>query len=101
MSDPKGALWLPQAIQDTNIAKFMSFVNRHAGLNLKTYEDIYQWSIRPSSIGKFWAYAYQFLVLGNNGNIAPEVTVKDETVSFLHSNYNYCHELLTDGASSN
>lgn len=87
MLDPKGALWLPRAIQDTNISKFMSLVNRRDGLDLQTYEDIYQWSIHPSSIGKFWAYAYEFLVLGGNEKLAPEATVKNETVSILYSNY--------------
>jgi hypothetical protein len=63
MTEPKQPLWLPTAVQDTTVSKFMSFVNKQTGLRLRHYDDIYQWSVNPLTIGMFWEYAYMFLEL--------------------------------------
>lgn len=63
MTEPKKPLWLPRGIQDTNVSKFMSVVNKQTGLRLRNYDDLYQWSVHPLTIGNFWEHAYMFLEL--------------------------------------
>jgi acetoacetyl-CoA synthetase len=53
-------LWKPseERIQQANITRFMSYVNQKHGIQLRTYADLYQWSIER--IPDFWAGMWEF-----------------------------------------
>ncbi len=53
-------LWEPsrERIKETNMWKFMEFVNRRHGLVLSNYQELYQWSV--DHIPQFWADFWDF-----------------------------------------
>ncbi|KAI9479821.1 hypothetical protein BX667DRAFT_494696 [Coemansia mojavensis] len=51
-------LWSPSSPLNTNTHKFKDFVNSKRGLQLKTYEDLYSWSV--ADIEAFWADCWEF-----------------------------------------
>jgi len=53
-------LWQPSEnrIKNSNMFKFMKFVNERFGLNLKVYDELYHWSVR--NISEFWAAFWDF-----------------------------------------
>ncbi len=56
----KKLLWEPsdQHKEQANMTGFINFVNKKYGLELKTYIDLYQWSV--TSIPDFWAAMWEF-----------------------------------------
>ncbi|AGL01233.1 acetoacetate--CoA ligase [Desulfoscipio gibsoniae] len=56
----KKLLWEPseQHIKQANMTRFIRFVNEKFGLELKTYADLYQWSV--TSIPDFWEAMWEF-----------------------------------------
>jgi len=56
----KKLLWEPsdQHKEQANMTRFINFVNEKYGLELKTYTDLYQWSV--TSIPDFWAAMWEF-----------------------------------------
>jgi len=56
----KQPLWKPSEdkIKNANMTRFIEFVNRKCGKKLKTYDDLYQWSV--DSIPDFWAAIWDF-----------------------------------------
>jgi hypothetical protein len=60
----KNPLWLPCHTSSTpTILRFIEYVNKKHNINLQTYEDIYRWTVHPTTIGIFWRDAYIFLGL--------------------------------------
>ncbi|HEY5984083.1 MAG TPA: acetoacetate--CoA ligase [Anaerolineales bacterium] len=57
---PRLPLWRPSAERrrEANISRFIDFVNRTHGLKLKSYADLYDWSI--TEIADFWAVMWEF-----------------------------------------
>ncbi|KAF5674590.1 acetoacetate ligase [Fusarium denticulatum] len=55
------ALWKPQNLSETNTVKFINHVNDTYGLALKTYNDLYKWSVGDGTIDHFWAQAFRWL----------------------------------------
>lgn len=51
-------LWTHPDPDSTRIAEFMRGVNSKYSLKLKTYKDLYQWSI--DNIGDFWGEVWDF-----------------------------------------
>lgn len=53
-------LWQPsdEQIQSAQITTFMSEVNEANGLSLKTYQDLYEWSVKETAL--FWESVAQF-----------------------------------------
>jgi len=53
-------LWEPsrERIKETNMWKFMEFVNQRQGLVLSNYQELYQWSV--DHIPQFWADFWDF-----------------------------------------
>ena len=53
-------LWTPseKQIKNANMTRFIGFVNGRFGKSIKTYDELYQWSI--SSIPDFWAAVWDF-----------------------------------------
>jgi len=56
----KTPLWKPSEdkIQNANLTRFLGYVNGKHGKNLRTYPQLYQWSIE--SIPDFWARLWEF-----------------------------------------
>jgi len=56
----KKLLWKPseERKEQTNIARFIRFVNEKHGLNIKTYDELYDWSIDKTT--DFWAAMWIF-----------------------------------------
>lgn len=57
----KTPLWRPANTEETNMVKFMDYVNKKHGLHLETYDDMWRWSVSPSTLREFWKDAYLFL----------------------------------------
>ena len=51
-------LWTHPNPDSTRMTEFMRKVNGKYGLHLKTYEDLYRWSI--DSLSEFWGEAWDF-----------------------------------------
>lgn len=59
-SDAAGEkLWEHSAPETTTIYHFMQATNKKHHLNLKTYSDLYQWSI--ANVSNFWEDAWNYL----------------------------------------
>lgn len=57
----KQPVWAPSDIESTNIVKFLKQVNKKHNLKLKTYDDLWEWSVHPDSLAKFWGEVCVFL----------------------------------------
>lgn len=56
----KKPLWIPSGVQikNANMTRFIEFVNGKFGKKLRTYDDLYQWSV--DSIPDFWVAMWDF-----------------------------------------
>ena len=56
----KSPLWIPSEERKTqaNITRFIQTVNRKFGLALKTYADLYRWSV--DHVEAFWGTMWEF-----------------------------------------
>ncbi len=72
MSDP---IWRPskKRIQNSNMHKFMEYVNLHWGKDLETYEELYNWSV--VNIPDFWKAMWDF---GEVIASSPFTTIADD-----------------------
>ncbi|RMG87318.1 MAG: acetoacetate--CoA ligase [Candidatus Dadabacteria bacterium] len=54
-------LWTPspERIEQANLTRFIRWVNEQHGLDIKTYDDLYDWSIRE--IPAFWESVWKFV----------------------------------------
>ncbi len=54
-------LWTPspERIEQANLTRFMRWVNEQHGLDCKTYDDLYAWSVRD--IPAFWESVWKFV----------------------------------------
>ena len=50
-------LWKPKQVENTQMAKFMETVNTAYSLKLKTYADLFDWSVQKSP--DFWEQIWQ------------------------------------------
>ena len=56
----KTPLWVPSGdkIKNANMGRFIEFVNKKHGKNIRTYDELHQWSV--DSIPDFWAAIWDF-----------------------------------------
>ena len=56
-------LWVPshERIAASNLSRFMEQLNRTHGLNVSSYQELYQWSV--DEIADFWATMWDFAEL--------------------------------------
>ncbi|KAH7131834.1 acetoacetyl-synthase [Dendryphion nanum] len=71
-------LWKPKDSHETNVAKFTKYVNKKRGLNLNSYNDLYEWSTDPETLREFWRDAYQFLEIAPAGQQPRGETITTE-----------------------
>ncbi|KAJ5661517.1 acetoacetyl-synthase [Penicillium maclennaniae] len=57
----KQPVWVPSDIDSTNIVKFLKHVNKKHSLDLKTYDDLWRWSVHSDSLAEFWSEVCAFL----------------------------------------
>ena len=79
----KELLWQPstERIRQTNMTRFIEFVNCRNQLNMETYDDLYHWSINNSPV--FWETIWEF------GGIISSKTYSQVVSNF--SNMLACH----------
>ncbi|KAL2674289.1 hypothetical protein Neosp_012740 [[Neocosmospora] mangrovei] len=107
MSPHKKPVWQHRESDQTNVAKFMTYVNKQLGLSLKTYNDLYSWSVGDATFQDFWRAAYQWLELSPPGSKPVGPMLADEHSAttplfppptfFAHDSLNIAELLLRDG----
>ncbi|MDW8002826.1 MAG: acetoacetate--CoA ligase [Deltaproteobacteria bacterium] len=92
-------LWKPSAerIKNSNMARFMEFVNLRYGKNFKDYFELYNWSIE--NIPDFWASVWDFV--GIKASVRYEKVVEDLSVFpgarwFPGARLNFAENLLKE-----
>ncbi len=89
-------LWQPDPLgmQQSNLYRFMSEVNRFHGLQLQNYPQLYQWSVEKTT--RFWPLVWQHCgVKGVLGNIVAENRQDmQRTRWFPDSRLNFAENLL-------
>lgn len=53
-------LWTPspERVRDSNLTRFIAFINGKSGLNVKSYSELYKWSIE--NVSDFWSAVWDF-----------------------------------------
>lgn len=65
--DDATALYQPKNLESTATFRFLARINAKLGLDLKSYQDLYQWS--TTQIDKFWNEVWdETNVIGGKGN---------------------------------
>ncbi len=89
-------LWTPspERIAQANMTRFIGFVNERHGLDIKTYDELYEWSIRE--IPAFWESVWQFVGIRHS---APYEAVLENPVMpgakwFRGARLNFAENLL-------
>ncbi|KAL0979835.1 hypothetical protein UPYG_G00190410 [Umbra pygmaea] len=89
-------LWYPDSKKNTEMDRFRTQVNRHFGLNLANYNDLYQWSVE--SYAEFWAQVWRYCDVVSS-RMYEEVVDLSKGISdvpewFKGSRLNYAENLL-------
>ncbi|KAJ2881003.1 hypothetical protein FB639_002707, partial [Coemansia asiatica] len=58
VSSIRQPLWTPKDPNSTNTFRFMNYVNSKRSLSLKTYDELYSWSV--TDIESFWADVWEY-----------------------------------------
>ena len=90
-------LWEPdeQQIENANMTRFMGFVNERYGLDLGSYEELYQWSIEK--IPDFWEAMWHFGdIIHSKGydNVVVDLEKMPGARWFTGARMNYAENLL-------
>ena len=89
-------LWKPDQdrMQHSNLHQFMAEVNHFHGLQLRSYADLYQWSVEKTT--RFWPLVWQHCgVKGELGNIVAENRQEMQHARwFPDSQLNFAENLL-------
>ena len=93
----KTPLWRPSEdrIKKANMTRFIRFVNQKLGMTVKTYPELYQWSV--DRIPDFWAAMWEFA--GIKASRGYETVVDDPTRMrgakwFIGARLNFAENLL-------
>lgn len=93
----KEILWAPSLDRQrqTNMRRFMEFLNDRYGINMTTYDQVYEWSINKA--GEFWAAVWEFGDIRASKMYNQVVTDFDEMLQtrwFVGSELNFAENLL-------
>ena len=60
MSDPAEIVWrpVPHDISDANVTGFMGWLDRHRGIQIATWNDLWEWSVRE--LDAFWRAVWDY-----------------------------------------
>ncbi len=90
-------LWVPPAelIDKANITRFINFVNRTYGRNIRSYGDLYRWSVER--IPEFWASVWDFVEIKAScryDKVVDDLTKFPGTDWFPGARLNFAENLL-------
>ncbi|MFC1846166.1 acetoacetate--CoA ligase [Chloroflexota bacterium] len=90
-------LWKPseERIKNSNMTKFIDFVNKRHGSNFKSYDEAYNWSV--TQIPDFWAAVWDFVgmkVSKNYDKVIEDPTKMPGAKWFPGSKLNFAENLL-------
>uniref|UniRef100_UPI003AADA494 acetoacetyl-CoA synthetase isoform X2 n=1 Tax=Centroberyx gerrardi TaxID=166262 RepID=UPI003AADA494 len=89
-------LWYPDSKRNTQMDRFRTQVNKDYGLNLASYNDLYQWSVE--SYPEFWGEVWRFcgVVSSNKYEEVVDVSkrISDVPEWFKGARLNYAENLL-------
>ncbi len=90
-------LWVPPAewIDKANITRFINFVNRTCGLDIRSYDDLYRWSVER--IPEFWASVWDFVEIKASrryDKVVDDLTKFPGTDWFPGARLNFAENLL-------
>ena len=90
-------LWVPPAelIDKANITRFINFVNRTCGRNIRSYGDLYRWSVER--IPEFWASVWDFVEIKASrryDKVVDDLTKFPGTDWFPGARLNFAENLL-------
>lgn len=63
----KRPVWEPFNVEDTNVFKFIQFINEKHRLQLQTYGDLHAWSVAAEMFQTFWEDAFLWFRLSPPG----------------------------------
>lgn len=95
-------LWNPSEknITESNLLKFMNQINRKFNLNLKTYDELYEWSIH--NLTHFWQTTWDFcdVIAPLQGDVVIEnQSHMEQSHFFPNAQLNYAENLLRQTGS--
>ena len=90
-------LWVPPAelIDKANITRFINFVNRTCGRDIRSYGDLYRWSVEK--IPEFWASVWDFVEIKASrryDKVVDDLTKFPGTDWFPGARLNFAENLL-------
>ncbi|MGA2226558.1 MAG: acetoacetate--CoA ligase [Syntrophobacteraceae bacterium] len=90
-------LWAPptELIDKANITRFISFVNRTRGRDIRSYDDLYRWSV--DKIPEFWASVWDFVEIKASreyDKVVDDLTKFPGTDWFPGARLNFAENLL-------
>ena len=93
----KNILWEPKNYhyKDSNIAKFISYVNKNFNQSISYYDNLYQWSI--SDLSSFWQSVLEFCEINYSSNYNSVLTNSSSMIEscwFDGLEFNFAENLL-------
>ena len=73
-------LWTPSSEDGQNIKRFIALANERHSINLKTYDELHQWSTDAESAEQFWLLLFDFLEIKSNHK-PTKATKRDHVVT--------------------
>ncbi|KAJ0420294.1 hypothetical protein BJY00DRAFT_301689 [Aspergillus carlsbadensis] len=67
-------LWQPLADSGHNVKRFVQQINQEHGIDLKSYHDLWEWSVDPATAPRFWLALYRFLDIQSDR--APQIAIQ-------------------------
>ena len=90
-------LWRPSdaRIADATLSRFMQDANQALGLNLKSYDDAWNWSVQDPAA--FWRRVWDFCDVAHTGEAGPTLVDGDDLLNakfFPDARLNYAENML-------
>ena len=88
-------LWKPKNTEDTHLSKFIDQINSKYNLDLKTYNDLHNWSVK--NISEFWDTTLQYtdiIYSGEYDTVVDELNIKPGIKWFEGLSLNFAENLL-------
>ena len=67
-------IWEHSGFKDSNLFRFLSFVNSKYGLALKTYSELHNWSVE--NLGNFWSSVASFFAVKFDSKPSKIIVIK-------------------------
>lgn len=92
----KKPLWVPseENIKKTNISRFINLVNKRHGLKIRSYDDLYRWSVE--NIKDFWEAMWKFadVMASRYDTVVDDMTMFPGARWFAGARLNFAENLL-------